>query len=167
MKITEGLSNYYLVHALASLVLALFSFFYSNLWATIFVAIALVFLFVISGVEIDTSKRTYRKYDTFIGFITVGKWSHFSKTDHFHLMLSAENTNISTPILFAPTHFYNGRKSKLITFDIVLINDDGRKTVKDFTKYNSAKFALKRFQIAGCKVRNRIAEKIIENKKRR
>ena len=67
-----------------------------------------------------------------------------------------------------PVNFYNGNKSKLTTFDVVCVSNTGEKVyINGFLKYNQAKDALFSFKHSGCAVRNRVAEKIAENKSRK
>lgn len=174
IKIREGLSNHYALSGVSSLFLAVISFYFSNILACIFVILSLVLFFVVTGIEVDEEELKYRKYKIFLGFIAFGKWMRFSKEDTFHLILSSESARFFSADrdvawgFFMPVNFYNGNKSKLTTFDVVCVSNNGDKIyVNDFLKYNHAKDTLLLFEQSGCEVRNRIAEKITENKNRK
>ena len=74
----------------------------------------------------------------------------------------------TTPAFIAPTNFYNGNKSKLITYDLIQVFTTGEKhIVNNFFKYTTAKKALSVLESAGCATRDKIIEKLNENNKKR
>lgn len=123
--------------------------------------------------EIDARQLRYRKYKVIAG-IKFGKWIPFTTDDCFQLWLSSESgrymytTYGTTPAFIAPTNFYNGNKSKLITYDLIQVFTTGEKhIVNNFFKYTTAKKALSVLESAGCATRDKIIEKLNENNKKR
>ena len=171
--IKEGFSNTYLVHGVAALIIAGFSFYISDYLPFVFTGIAILLFLAVTGVEIDEKNRRYRKYSVICG-IKWGRWMEFSENDKVYLMLSIETMTVfpgghAFPLsVITPTNFYNGNKSKTITYDVIMENEQCvRLIVNDFSRYKDAQSALRSFQRAGCPVRNKVAEKISENRKRR
>jgi len=170
--IREGITNQYVMPATILAFLAAIGFVYIGLLSILIAMVALALFLSVSGIEIDTRLLRYRKYKVIAG-IKFGKWSPFTTNDSFQLWLSSESgrymytTYGTTPAFVAPTNFYNGNKSKSITYDLILVLATGEKhIVNDFFKYSTAKKALSVLESAGCATRDKIIEKLNENNKR-
>lgn len=171
--IREGITNHYVIPATTLAFLSAVSFVYIGLPTIVLVIAALALFFSVSGMEIDTRQLRYRKYKVILG-VKFGKWISFSQDDSFQLWLSSESgrylytTYGTTPVFIAPTNFYNGNKTKSITYDLIQVAVSGEKhIVNDFLKYGTAKKALDILEVTGCATRDKIIEKLHENKRAR
>lgn len=171
--IQEGMTNHYVIPATVLSFLSAFLFVYIGIPAIILVIAALALFFSVSGMEIDTRQFRYRKYKVIFG-LKFGRWIVFSANDSFQLWLSSESgrylhtTYGTTPVFVAPTNFYNGNKSKIITYDLIQVLETGDKQlINDFRTYKNAKITLELFGSTGCAIRDKISEKLHENKKKR
>lgn len=167
MIISEGIKGEFLIPGVFSIVGAvLMGLLYFPIGILIG-AFAIGLLLVSTGIEIDPTRRSIRKYRYFYG-CRMGKWYAIPMNCTFELILSTENSTIMGGGGIAGTIVpYNG-KLKSLTFDLVMVSSGSRKIVFEFLDYKNGKKALTVIQqISAIETRNKIAEKLAENRIKR
>lgn len=163
----------YTIHGVIGIFIAIPCFFMMNP----LIGIALIILaahcfFFVSGIEIDVSKKRYRKYSALYNF-NFGEWKEFGQIARVELMLSIESSRLIMPLghgLGGNAQFYGQQGSlKSKTYDIVLTESDGKNELfYEFLEYDLAKKCFRAItESLQVEAHDKVAEKIAENKLKR
>ncbi len=172
VKISEGISNRYLIPGIGLLVLGFLLFFLYTVGPILLIVIAVGLLSAQTGLLVNTSTPAYKYYSNIFG-ITFGEWVSIENITDVVLALNTEQSHASSliPGIRTGRGSFGGRTAPDVrTYDLKIVDGISPEPtlVNDFLTYRNAR---KAFDVLcdTCQVEGRdlIAEQIAENQERR
>jgi len=161
--INEGLTNNYLVHGVATLVLTAPSAYFHILFYVPFLVLAIALFMSSNGLMIDEENRRYRKYSNVLGY-KMGQWHPIKKNViKATLVLSIERAKTNQAYLMGKKGITRSK-----TYDITLSTDmDKPILMYEFLKYSNAIKALAALELnLKLQTQDKVKEKLMQNRMR-
>lgn len=112
-----------------------------NFWVSLlFFGICAIMSLVTEGVELDGSKKRYRRYYALFNFKT-GSWKSIPRAKEVDLKLNIRSFSVTRWLPSGPGESGSARE-RIITFNIILETETGQQVFYEFYKYNHARKAL-------------------------
>lgn len=165
-RISEGMSNQYLVPGVGLMIIGLLFLLASTLIALPLIIIAIALLIVKTGVMIDPVEKKYKNFRSTFG-ITFGQWHSYKDVTEVVLILSTEQSTLRGIL---PGAVPIGRSAKLHvrTYDLIIKYGIDSVQINDFLTYKNARKTLVALTASlGIEGRDFVAEKIASNRARR
>lgn len=165
-RISEGMTNTYLVQGVGVLVLGVACFWLSPFIALPVLILAVGLLAAETGVILDTDEKQYKNYMSLFGF-KIGKWHSFKTARTVILILSSENATVHgmTPGI----GIARSASVKIRTYDVLFVDASNTPQImNDFSTYKTARSAFKHLEVSlGVTGRDYVAEKLAANRSKR